>query len=78
MYFLWFSQIIEFCDSRSGIDVEELIQIVEEVFPAPSTEPVNEETINEAAETNENKGDIEERVDMDQQETADGELLVTS
>lgn len=78
MYFLWFSQIIEFCDSRLGIDVEELIQTVEEVFPATSTEPGNEETINEAADTNENKGDIEERVDMDQQETADGELLVTS
>ncbi|KAF3456939.1 hypothetical protein FNV43_RR01593 [Rhamnella rubrinervis] len=46
--------IIEFCDQRLGDGVEELMQIVEEVFPAPSTEPVNEETINEAAETNEN------------------------
>lgn len=52
--------------------------MVEEVFPVPSTEPANEETKTKAAESSENKGDNEEQIDMDQQETADGELLDTS
>lgn len=66
LHFHWCSQIIEYCDTRLGDDVEELIQMVEEVFPVPSTEPVNEETKTKAAESTENKGDNEEQIDMDQ------------
>lgn len=56
---------------RLGDDVEELIEMVTEVLPAPN-KPENEEMINEANEATENKGDIGEHIDVDQGKTADG------
>ncbi|KAH7522261.1 hypothetical protein FEM48_Zijuj07G0119700 [Ziziphus jujuba var. spinosa] len=64
--------IVEHCEMRLGDDVEELIEMVAEVLPAPPSKPANEETINEANGATENKRDTGEQMDVDQGKTADG------